>query len=70
MQSAWHSPKAWASLLLVMIIGFSADIYSKSVAFEKVADSPVLLEREQLLSNLTGLQFQSMRALLLFQADC
>ena len=51
MQSAWHSPKAWASLLLVMIIGFSTDIYSKSVAFEKVADSPVLLEREQLLSN-------------------
>ena len=51
MQSAWRSPKAWASLLLVMIIGFSADIYSKSVAFEKVADSPVLLEREQLLSN-------------------
>ena len=51
MLSAWRSPKAWTTLLLVMVVGFSADIYSKSLAFEKVAKTPIILEREQLLSN-------------------
>ena len=48
---AWRSPKSWAILLLVMIVGFCADICTKSLAFEKVADAPVVLQREQLLSN-------------------
>ena len=51
MISAWRSPKSWGVLLLVTFIGFSVDIYTKSLAFEKVADAPVILEREQLLSN-------------------
>ena len=48
---AWQSPKAWFVLCTVIVIGFTADLYTKSLAFEKVAAQPVILDREQLLSN-------------------
>jgi len=51
MQSAWRSPRAWAILLLVTCVCFITDISTKSWAFEQIASEPVLLEREQLLSN-------------------
>jgi signal peptidase II len=51
MSSAWCSPRAWVILLLVTIVGFSADLMTKDWAFHTIADSPILLEREQLLSN-------------------
>jgi signal peptidase II len=51
MSSAWRSPRSWAILLLVTIVGISADLFTKDWAFHSIADSPILLEREQLLSN-------------------
>lgn len=48
---AWKSPRAWIVLCIVTIIGFSADLATKSWAFKHVTGQPVLLEREQLLSN-------------------
>lgn len=51
MSSAWRSVRAWVILLLVTIVGFSADLMTKDWAFHTIADSPILLEREQLLSN-------------------
>jgi signal peptidase II len=48
---AWKSPRAWIILCTVMLIGFSADLATKSWAFKHVAGQPVLLERELLLSN-------------------
>jgi len=48
---AWKSPRAWLILLTVMLAGFAADLRSKSWAFQHVANQPVLLERDQLLSN-------------------
>jgi signal peptidase II len=51
MSSAWRSPRSWAILLLVTIVGISADLITKDWAFHSIADSPILLEPEQLLSN-------------------
>lgn len=51
MQSAWRSPRSWVILLLVASVGFIADISTKTWAFETIAKSPVILERDQLLSN-------------------
>lgn len=48
---AWKSPRAWLILLTVMVAGFSADITTKTWAFQNIANQPVILEREQLLSN-------------------
>ena len=51
MSHTLQSPRAWLTLLAVLIIGFSADIITKMYAFEHVAPFPVVLERDQLLSN-------------------
>ncbi|MBT6269335.1 MAG: signal peptidase II [Phycisphaerae bacterium] len=48
---AWKSPRAWIILITVMLLGFSADIATKNWAFNSVASHPVVLERDQLLSN-------------------
>ena len=53
MTSALQSPRAWCVLLAVLIVGFCVDIMTKVYAFEHVAPAPVLLERDQLLSNTT-----------------
>ena len=48
---AWKSTRACVILLTVMVAGFIADVWSKNLAFQQVAQQPVILEREQLLSN-------------------
>jgi signal peptidase II len=48
---AWKSPRAWIILCTVMLLGFAADLSTKSWAFKNVTGQPVVLEREQLLSN-------------------
>ena len=47
---AWHSPRAWILLLLVTVLGMSADLASKSWAFSAVASQPVQLDRADLLN--------------------
>ena len=49
--SAWRSPRAWTILLLVTAFGFTADIVTKSWAFQEIAGKPIILERELLLLN-------------------
>lgn len=51
MTPALRSPRAWCVLLAVLIVGFSVDIMTKVYAFNHVAPAPILLERDQLLSN-------------------
>jgi len=48
---AWKSPRAWIILITIMLVGFSADIATKNWAFNSVASHPIVLERDQLLSN-------------------
>lgn len=45
-----QSPRAWCTLLAVLIVGFCVDIMTKVYAFEHVAPVPVVLVRDQLLS--------------------
>lgn len=51
MSSAWRSPRSWAILLIVTLAGFTVDLMTKAWAFQEIAGNPVILEREQLLSN-------------------
>lgn len=51
MASAWRSPRAWVILLVVTVAGFATDVMTKSWAFQEIAGQPVILERDQLLSN-------------------
>lgn len=46
----WKSPRAWAVLLLVTIIGVGADLATKQVAFRRVAGRPVEVRREDVLA--------------------
>lgn len=48
--SAAGSLCAWAMLFLVMIFGAAIDIVTKSVAFERIADTPVVLDRLDVLA--------------------
>ena len=48
---AWRSPAAWATLVLVAVLGFSLDLWSKSWAFEHVAPVPVVLDRNEILAD-------------------
>jgi signal peptidase II len=48
---AFHSPKAWARLFIVLLIGMGIDLGSKSWTFANVTDAPVILDRQQLLAN-------------------
>lgn len=48
--STLRSPRAWAILLVVTILGLAADLGSKSWAFRTVAGSPVVVEREEVLA--------------------
>ncbi len=51
MASAWRSPRSWAILLIVTVAGFATDVMTKSWAFKEIVGQPVILERDQLLSN-------------------
>ncbi|MSQ90741.1 MAG: signal peptidase II [Phycisphaerales bacterium] len=46
---AWHSPRAWITLLTVLILALSADLWTKSWAFESVTGVPVLLEPREVV---------------------
>jgi len=48
---AFHSPKAWARLFIVLLVGLAIDLGSKAWTFATVADAPVVLDRQQLLAN-------------------
>lgn len=50
-QPAYRSPLAWVLLLGVLIVGLALDISTKYWSFAAVADSPVELNREQLLAD-------------------
>ncbi len=50
---AWRSPAAWLVLLLVLALGLALDLGSKYWTFNNVADDPVVLDRESLLSHPT-----------------
>lgn len=47
---AYRSPRAWAIFLAVLIVGLSLDIWTKYWTFANVADAPVVLDRERLLT--------------------
>jgi len=47
----WASPRCWAILLLVVVVGLSLDLWTKSWAFENVAGQPVVISRHALLDN-------------------
>ena len=48
---AWRSPLSWATLLGVFALGLFLDLWLKSWSFRTVADSPVLLDRNEILAN-------------------
>ncbi|RNC81154.1 MAG: signal peptidase II [Phycisphaera sp.] len=50
-QSAVKSPKAWATLLIVLVLGLVGDLWSKDFAFKHVGDAPVSVVREQVLAS-------------------
>lgn len=50
---AWNSKRAWAVLLLVAFLGVVADLGSKSLAFSRVAEHPVGIDRAEVI-RLTG----------------
>lgn len=47
---AWRSPRAWITLLSVIVLGFAVDVATKYAAFRSVADQPVVIDREQVLA--------------------
>ncbi len=50
-EAAWRSPVAWLVLLGTFALGISADLWSKSEAFARVALEPVVLESGQLTAD-------------------
>lgn len=49
-QSAWTSAGAWSTLLSVTVVGLAADLWSKHLAFEKIAGVPVRVDRADVLA--------------------
>ena len=47
---AWRSPRAWFILILVVVVGLTADLVSKDWAFRTVAGNPVILDYEEVVS--------------------
>ena len=48
---AFHSPKAWLLLLVILGGGLTADLLSKSWSFRNVADEPIMLDQSRLLDD-------------------
>jgi signal peptidase II len=48
---AYRWPSAWARLLIVLALGLTADLTTKYLAFEHVADEPVRVNRQALLDD-------------------
>ena len=51
MKPTWQSTRAWVLLLVVLVLGLSLDLTSKSWAFQTVAGTPVKLELSLLILN-------------------
>jgi signal peptidase II len=45
----WRTPRAWAVLIAVTILGLAADLWTKDLSFAHVADLPVTIDRELVL---------------------
>jgi signal peptidase II len=45
----WRSGRAWAVLIIVTVLGLAMDLVSKSVAFKRVGDVPVIIDREEVI---------------------
>ena len=50
---AWRAPRAWAVLLVVLVVGLVVDLGSKEWAFRTVAGEPVVLQKETILGDPT-----------------
>lgn len=48
--SAIASPRAWAVLLVVLILGLASDLVSKNLAFRHIAGHPVVFDRSEVLA--------------------
>jgi signal peptidase II len=46
-----HTPTAWLTLLIVLAVGLTLDLWTKSWSFYNVAPIPVLLDRAQLIAD-------------------
>ncbi len=49
--TALRSPRAWALLLIVLVVGLVADLASKEIAFRTIADHPVTITRADVLAS-------------------
>ena len=49
---AWRSRRAWIVLIVATTLALALDLASKSVAFEHVADRPVTVDRQQVLTQM------------------
>lgn len=47
---AWTSRRAWIILLIVVAVGTTFDLVTKRVAFERIAEHPVEIDRETVLT--------------------
>lgn len=45
------SPRAWITLLAVLVLGTAADLWTKHAAFEHIADQPVTVIRDEVLES-------------------
>ncbi len=48
-ESAWSSPRAWATLAVVTLVSLAADLLTKAWAFSGIASSPVEISRADVL---------------------
>lgn len=48
-RAAGRSPRAWAVFLITSLVGLIADLWSKAAAFGHIADTPVVLRREDVV---------------------
>lgn len=48
-RTAWRSPTAWAALLVTVVLGLAADLWSKHAAFARIADTPVVIDRADVM---------------------
>lgn len=49
-RTAARSPRAWATMLVVLLLGLASDLISKHLAFERIADAPVVITREDVMA--------------------
>ncbi len=48
---AGGNPRAWLILLAILVLGLTADLVSKHLAFTNIADQPVVLDRDVIVGN-------------------